>query len=55
MEELLLLGERETLMVLLLLLCNKVLEGVERKGFGRRGRRREKEGEKGGAGIPVNS
>ena len=40
----------------MLLLCNKVLdEVVESKGFGRRGMRREKEGEKGGAGIPVNS
>ena len=40
----------------MLLLCNKVLdEVVESKGFGRRGMRREKEDEKGGAEIPVNS
>jgi len=47
----LLLGER----LMVVVLCNEVLEEVESKGFGRRGRRREKEGEKGGAGIPVNS
>lgn len=47
----LLVGER----LMVALLCNEVLEEAESKGFERRGRRREKEGEKGGAGIPVNS
>ena len=43
--------------LILLLLCNKLVldEVVESKGFGRRGMRREKEDEKGGAEIPVNS
>jgi len=47
----LLSGER----LMVVLLCNEDLKEVESKEFERRGRRREKEGEKGGAGIPVNS